>query len=94
MHPESIIIQPLLTEKTNVLKEKGKYAFKVASAANKIQIKYALKVLYGVTVVACQTVSVRGKVKRQGRFTGKTSAWKKAVVTLKKGETISIYEGA
>lgn len=93
MYPEAIIIQPLLTEKSNAMKELHKYTFKVAPSANKIQIKYALKVLYNVSVMTCRVINVRGKVKRQGRFVGKTSSWKKAIVTLKKGEVISIYEG-
>ena len=93
MNPENIIIQPLLTEKSNLIKADNKYTFKVAKSANKIQIKYALKVLYNVQAVDCRTISMKGKVKRQGRFVGKTSSWKKAIVTLKKGETISLFEG-
>ena len=93
VYPENIIIQPLLTEKSNGLKEQQKYTFKVAPSANKIQIKHALHVLYNVTVLSCYTVNVKGKKKRQGKYIGKTSAWKKAIVTLKKGDAISVYEG-
>ncbi len=93
MNPEDIIIEPLLTEKSNGMKELHKYTFKVARAANKIQIKRALKTLYKVEALDCRTVNMQGKLKRQGRFVGKTSAWKKAIVTLKKGDTIALYEG-
>lgn len=93
MNPENIIIEPLLTEKSNAMKEFHKYAFKVARSANKIEIKHALKVLYKVDALDCRTIRVQGKVKRQGRFVGRTSSWKKAIVTLKKGNTIALYEG-
>lgn len=93
MNPEDIIIEPILTEKSNAMKESHTYTFKVATAANKIQIKRALKTLYKVQALDCRTINMKGKVKRQGRFVGKTSVWKKAVVTLKKGDTIALYEG-
>ncbi len=94
MNPEDIIIEPLLTEKSNTMKEFHKYVFKVARSANKIEIKRALKALYKVQALDCRTIRMQGKVKRQGRFVGKTSSWKKAIVTLKKGDAIALFEGS
>ncbi len=93
MRAEDIIIRPLLTEKSNSLKEKGKFSFKVSPKANKIQIKDAIQMLYNVTPVTCSVMNVKGKKKRQGRFIGKTSSWRKAIVSLKQGDTIPIFEG-
>lgn len=94
LEPEDIIIEPLLTEKSNVLKERHVFVFKVHILANKIQIKQAIQKLYGVTPLSCRTITVHGKTKRQGRFVGKTSSFKKAIITLKQGDSISIFEGA
>lgn len=93
MYPEDIIIAPILTEKTNGARKFHKYTFKVAKKANKIQVKEAIQKIYNVKVLSCNTVNMDGKKKRQGRFIGKTSSYKKATVTLKKGDTISIFEG-
>lgn len=92
-YPENIIIVPILTEKSNEGRTLQKYTFKVSISANKIEIIRAIQRLYNVTPVACNTVKVKGKKKRQGKYVGKTSAYKKAIITLKKGDTISIFEG-
>jgi large subunit ribosomal protein L23 len=104
MEATEIIIAPVLTEKTNWLKEgeTRKYVFRVSQKANKYQIMKAVKALFSVNPTSCSIMNVDGKVKantavskesyRRGH--GKTSSWKKAIVTLKKGEQIAIFEGA
>lgn len=88
-----ILIEPILSERANELREQNKYAFKVAPSATKIQIKEAVRKLFNVKVVSCTTLNVLGKVKRvRGKF-GKTANWKKAVVCLAPGETIKVFEG-
>jgi len=91
-----IIIKPIVTEKATGLTEKlGKYAFKVVKDADKEQIKAAVEKTYNVTVTNVCTAVVKGKVKsrytKAGMIVGKTSDYKKAVVTLKKGDTIDFY---
>ncbi|WP_028580589.1 50S ribosomal protein L23 [Desulfogranum japonicum] len=83
-----VIQGPCLTEKSNLLQEtQGTVAFKVAKAANKIEIKSAVEQLFNVKVADVRTASVRGKKKRVGiKSIGKTSDWKKAYVTLSEGE--------
>ncbi len=91
-----IIYKPLVTEKLTNLQEKGIYAFAVDPAANKIQIALAISRKFNVTVVNVRTMNFRGKMKtqmtRKGRFEGKTSRFKKAIVTLKEGDKINLYE--
>jgi len=102
MRADQIIVEPVLTEKTNLLREeeKKKYVFKVAVSCNKIQVKQAVKEIFSVDVESCNILSVKGKgkvvVARSGhkRGTGKTSSWKKAIVTLKAGQKIDVFEGA
>jgi large subunit ribosomal protein L23 len=89
-----IIIRPIITEKSTLLGEQNKYVFEVAKAANKIDIARAVAEAFKVKVVAVNTVSVPGKLKRMGKGQGYTSSWKKAIVTLKAGERIPIFEGA
>ncbi len=91
-----IIVKPIVTEKATSLTEKlSKYTFKVAKDADKEQIKAAVEKTYNVTVVGVDTAVVKGKVKsrytKAGLIVGKTSDYKKAVVTLKKGDTIDFY---
>ncbi|MEM6325925.1 MAG: 50S ribosomal protein L23 [Bacteroidota bacterium] len=92
----SILIEPLLTEKTARLMEEGHYAFKVAKGANKIQIRAAVEERYpDVEVKEVRTMIVRGKRRRQftrrGAVQGRTTGFKKAIVTLRSGE-IDLYE--
>ncbi|HEX9900936.1 MAG TPA: 50S ribosomal protein L23 [Candidatus Methylomirabilis sp.] len=92
--PYQVVLRPLLTEKGTRLKEAGnQYLFRVAKTANKIEIKQAIEQLFRVTVLDVRTLRVRGKTKRLGRFQGRRPDWKKAVATLKEGETIELYEG-
>ena len=92
--PDQVVLRPLLTEKGTRLKEEGnQYLFRVAKTANKVEIKRAIEQLFRVTVLDVRTLRVRGKVKRLGRFEGRRPDWKKAVATLKQGETIELYEG-
>ena len=90
-----IIRRPLITERGTRLKEgQNKYLFEVARRANKVEIKKAIELLFHVHVASVNTLSVKGKEKRVGRFLGKTSDWKKAIVTLKPGDSIEFVEGA
>ena len=90
-----VLRRPLLTEKGQELRDnEDKYLFEVAMDANKIQIKTAVEKLFGVRVAKVNTQVMRGKVKRVGRFVGKRANWKKAVVTLREGDYIDLFEGA
>ena len=91
-----IIIKPIITEKMTAMGDKlGRYGFIVDKKANKIQIKKAVKDLYGVEVDEVNTINYPGKFKsrytKSGVLSGKTNAFKKAIVTLAKGETIDFY---
>ena len=83
-----IIIAPVITEKSAHQAEQNVYTFKVASSANKIEIKKAVEAAFGVKVEKVNTLMTKPKAKRVGRYTGKTKTYKKAFVTLKDGETI------
>jgi large subunit ribosomal protein L23 len=88
----SVLKRPLFTEKNDRLKEKfNKYAFEVEMKANKIEIRQAIEQIFGVTVVKVNTMRVHGKVKRRGRSVGRRPDWKKAIITLKEGDTIPIW---
>ncbi len=92
--PYQVVLKPLLTEKGTRLKEDGnQYLFRVAKTANKVEIKQAVEHLFKVTVLNVRTTRVRGKVKRLGRFQGRRPDWKKAIATLKEGDSIELYEG-
>lgn len=92
--PQDIIIKPVINEKSMDELQNGKYTFKVAKNANKIEIKKAVEALFGVEVAKVNTLNVNGKAKRVGRFEGRTSDWKKAVVTLTEdSKTIEFFEG-
>jgi large subunit ribosomal protein L23 len=92
--PHQVVLRPLLTEKGTRLKEEGnQYLFRVARTANKVEIRQAIEQLFKVTVLEIRTARVRGKVKRLGRFEGRRPDWKKAIATLKEGDSIELYEG-
>jgi|SRR3954451_4348782 large subunit ribosomal protein L23 len=105
--PEQIIKRPLLTEKGTRLKETGgqsesaldpetmksQLLFEVARDANKVEIRHAVEKLWNVDVLAVRTSVVRGKEKRLGRFVGKRSNWKKALVTIAPGQNVEFFEG-
>jgi len=88
-----VLVRPLVTEKAADLGAYGKYVFEVSKGASKIQVKQAIKNVYGVLPVKVNIVSMGGKRRRFGRTTGHTRNWRKAVITLKPGEKIEIYEG-
>ena len=90
---EDILLEPVLSEKANLLREQGKYVFKVDPAANKIQIKEAVRRLFNVHPIACTVMVGGGKPKRQRNRAGYTSTWKKAIVRLPKDEKIGVFEG-
>ncbi len=90
--PYQIIKRPLITEKTTELQtQANKYTFEVTLKANKSQIKRALEEMYKVKVLKVNTQKVKGKTKRVGMHEGRTPDWKKAVATLKAGDTIEGY---
>ena len=95
--PQDIILKPVITERSMdglALEENKKYTFKVAKDANKIEIKQAVEKLFDVKVAKVNTMNCRGRVKRVGRFVGKTPDWKKAIVTLKEdSKPIEFFEG-
>lgn len=92
--PQDIIISPVITEKSMAGIADKKYTFKVAKDANKLEIADAVEKLFKVTVAKVNTVSMRGKTRRMGRYEGKTASWKKAVVTLKKdSKSIEFFDG-
>jgi large subunit ribosomal protein L23 len=95
MQVESIIKRPLmLTEKGNILREtQNQYFFEVDRRANKIQIKQAVESLFNVKVLAVRTLVMRGHTRRMGRGYAKTKNWKKAIVSVKDGDTIAFFEG-
>ncbi|MGK0288993.1 MAG: large subunit ribosomal protein L23 [bacterium] len=89
------ILAPYITEKVMLQSElENKVVFKVPVSSNKIEIKDAIEKIFSVKVEKVATVNSKGKRKRQGRFEGKRSDWKKAIVTLKEGDKIEYFEGA
>jgi len=94
MNEYDIIVRPLITEKSSLLKESGnQYVFEVQRDANKIEIRKAVEKLFKVKVLSVHVTTMEGKKKRLGRFTGKKPDWKKAIVTLKPEDKITIFEG-
>lgn len=94
MNAEQVILEPILTEKSNEMRESSVYTFRVNPKANKIQIKNAVSTLFNVHAVQCRVMTVRGKPKRTRYAKGTTASWKKAIVTLAEGERIAVFEGA
>ncbi len=91
--PRTIVRRAMISEKGTRLREKQNgYLFEVARDANKIEIKRAVEAIFTVKVESVRTIRVHGKPKRQGRYAGHRPDWKKALVTLKKGETIELFE--
>jgi len=89
-----VLRRPLITEKGTLLQSQGKFVFEVALDANKIEIKQAVEVTFGVNVIDVNTMRVRGQQKRYGRrmIAGMTRPWKKAVVTLRPGQSIQYFD--
>lgn len=93
MHPFQILRKPIITEKSTLLSEQGRYVFEVAKSATKHDIKRAVEEAFDVTVVRVHTMGVRGKRKRFGPKITTLRSWKKAIVTLAPGESITLFEG-
>ncbi|MDB4905727.1 MAG: Ribosomal protein [Gemmatimonadetes bacterium] len=88
------IVRPIVTEQSSAAyQERGEYTFEVHTDASKPQIRAAIEQLFGVKVTGCWTSNQRGKEKRVGKTVGRRPNWKKAIVTLKDGDTIDIFEG-
>ena len=95
MNSHDVLIRPLLTEKiTSIRETKNAVAFAVDGRATKIDVRRAVEKVFQVKVSSVNVQNVRGKRKRQGRYLGKRSDWRKAIVTLKEGEKIDLYESA
>jgi large subunit ribosomal protein L23 len=91
---QDVIVRPIISEKAERAREASRqYAFEVHREATKIQVKGAVEKLFGVKVTGVRTNVARGKNKRVGRFLGRRPNWKKAIVTLKEGDTIALFEG-
>ena len=91
---QDIIVKPIITERSMSLVALKKYTFKVAKDSNKIEIAKAVEELFGVKVAAVNTMNVKGRYKRQGKYEGYQSDWKKAIVTLTEdSKTIEFFDG-
>jgi len=88
-----VLVKPLITEKSSFLSPYGQYVFEVSLKTNKVEIAKAIERVYGVKPVSVNIVRVRGKKVRYGKTLGETKKWKKAIITLKPGDKIEVYEG-
>ena len=93
LHPFEIIRRPVVTEKSTLLQDEGRYTFEVAPSATKHQVKEAVQEAFNVKVIKVNTMTVRGKRRRLGPRFSASRSWKKAVVQLAPGNTITIFEG-
>jgi large subunit ribosomal protein L23 len=93
MDHSQVIIRPVVSEKSYALATVGKYTFRVHPDAHKTQIKQAVEALFGVGVLDVRTAAVPSKPKRRGYTAGRTRAWKKAVIQVREGDTIPIFQG-
>jgi large subunit ribosomal protein L23 len=94
LHPGEVLIRPVISEKSYEQITQNKYTFKVHQDAHKTQIRQAVEQLFDVSVVNVNILKVQPKPKRRGLYKGIRPGWKKAVVQLKPGDTIEIFEGA
>ena len=94
LHPAQILIKPVVSEKSYSLINDHKYSFRIHPDAHKTQVRQAVEELFDVTVVAVNIVKMPPKPKRRGLIKGTQAGWKKAIVELKAGDTIEIFEGA
>jgi len=90
---KNVLLAPVVSEKSVAAMEENKYTFLVATDSNKIEIRKAVEKQFNVHVLKVRTMNYEGKLKRMGRFQGRRSSYKKAVVTLKEGESIPVFEG-
>jgi len=93
MNLHDVIVRPLITEKGTDLQAQDKYLFQIARTANKLQVKEAVEKAFNVHVMDVNVITVPGRMKRRGRRMVATTAWKKAVVSIKPGENIAYFEG-
>lgn len=93
MDVSQVIVKPVLSEKSFALSAVGKYTFRVHPDAHRTQIRQAVEAMFGVHVLEVRTLSVKSKPKRRGLISGRTRAWKKAIVQVKPGESIPIFQG-
>jgi large subunit ribosomal protein L23 len=93
MDASQVIIRPVVSEKSYVLSAANRYTFRVHPDAHKTQIRQAVQELFDVRVVEVRTLSVKSKPKRRGAVKGRTRTWKKAIVQLREGESIPIFQG-
>ncbi|MGO9899614.1 MAG: 50S ribosomal protein L23 [Solirubrobacteraceae bacterium] len=93
MEPSQVIIRPVISEKSSVLAEAGKYTFRVHDRAHKTQIRQAIEQLFPVKVRSVHTATVKSKPKRRGQTAGRTRHWKKAIVQVREGDVIPIFSG-
>ena len=94
MHASQVILTPIVSEKSYAATTRGSYTFKVHPDAHKTQIRQAIEELFDVKVERVNVIKVQAKPKRRGLFKGTRPGWKKAVVQLRAGDTIEIFEGA
>jgi large subunit ribosomal protein L23 len=93
MNHTEVLIRPVVSEKSYVLSAADRYTFRVHDDAHKTQIRQAVEELFGVHVVDVRTISVKSKPKRRGVTHGRTRSWKKAIVQVRAGETIPVFQG-
>ena len=93
MDPSQVVIRPVVSEKSYVLATANKYVFRVHADAHKTQIRQAVEALFDVSVISVHTMSVKSKPKRRGMIRGRTRSWKKAIVQVAPGDSISIFQG-
>jgi len=94
LHPAQVLLRPVVSEKSYEQITQSRYTFKVHKDAHKTQIRQAVEQQFDVKVVAVNVVKVQPKPKRRGRTTGERPGWKKAIVQLRPGDSIEIFEGA
>ena len=93
IHPYSVLLRPLVTEKSTTLAGRNQYVFEVDLLANKTQVKESVELVFDVNVLRVNSMVVKGKRRRYGRSLVKRPDWKKAIVTLKPGDSIELFEG-
>ena len=89
-----VLVRPIVTEKSTALQQMGQYAFEVAKDANKVEVRKAVKAVYGVTPTAVRVITVLGKPVRSRAGMARRASWRKAMVTLKKGDRIDLFANA
>ncbi len=93
IHKFSILKRPVITEKATILQQDRRYVFEVDPSATKLEIKDSVEAAFGVSVINVNTMHVRGKKKRFGPRLSQLKSWKKAIVTLEQGDSITLFEG-